>query len=103
MQPPLPIDARGSAVYQLTLSCNGAVRRANTQLLTYTKAGPSAPTMARATPATTLASPLSAEALNVSDLFPGETVVFPIGRLSPTLRELFSWCFAGPDAGNGAR
>ncbi len=101
---PLPTDARASAVYQLTLSCNGAVRRANTQLSTYTKAGPGAPMKARSTPgATTLASPLAAEALTVSDLFPGENVVFPIGTLSPTLRELFSWCFAGPDAGSGAR
>jgi hypothetical protein len=101
---PLPVDPRASAVYQLTLSCNGAVRRARTELLTYTKAGPDAPLIARASPTqTTLASPLSAETLNVSDLFPGERVVFPIGTLSPTLRELFSWCFAGTDAGNDAR
>ena len=101
---PLPNDARASAVYQLTLSCNGAVRRANTQLLTYTKAGPGAPTMERVTPAATIpASQLSADALNLSGLFPGENVVFPIGALSPTLRELFSWCFAGPDTGNGPR
>jgi hypothetical protein len=101
---PLPNEARASAVYQLTLSCNGAVRRAGTELSTYTKAGPDAPLMARATPAgTTLASPLSAETLKVSDLFQGESVVFPVGTLSPTLRELFAWCFAGPDSANGAR
>jgi hypothetical protein len=98
---PLPTDARSSAVYQLTLSCNGAVRRANVQLLTYTKAAPGVPLLPRSTPvAPSLASPLSADALNVRDLFPGEQVAFPIGRLSPMLRDLFSWCFAGPDAGN---
>jgi cytochrome c551/c552 len=101
---PLPTAARASAVYQLTLSCNGAVRRAATELSTYTKAAPDAPAIARATPAApTLASPLAAEALTVSDLFPGESVVFPIGTLSPTLRELFSWCFAAPDVKTGAR
>jgi hypothetical protein len=101
---PLPGDARASAVYQLTLSCNGAVRRAGTQLATYTKAGPGAPLKARTAAAkTTFASPLSDEALTVSDLFPGEKVVFPIGTLSPTVRDLFSWCVAGSEAGSGAR
>jgi hypothetical protein len=101
---PLPTDAHASAVYQLTLSCNGAVRRADTHLSTSTKAGPGAPMKARTTPAAaTFASPLSAEALTVSDLFRGEHVIFPIGMLSPTLRELFSWCFAGPDVGTSAR
>jgi mono/diheme cytochrome c family protein len=101
---PLPSDARASAVYRLTLSCNGAVRRATVQLSTYTKAGPDAPTLARTAPgAPTLAPLLSADTFGVNDLFPGEHVVFPIGTLSLPLRELFSWCFAGPDARNGAR
>jgi hypothetical protein len=101
---PSPVDSRASAVYQLSLSCNGAVRRAGIQVSTYTKAGSDAPAIARPTPtATTLAWPRAADTLKVSDLFPGESVVFPIGTLSPTLRDLFSWCNAAPDAGNGAR
>jgi hypothetical protein len=40
-----------------------------------------------------------ADVLTISNLFAGERVDFPLARLTPTVRRIFAWCFAGPPAG----
>ncbi|MGO9259878.1 MAG: hypothetical protein ACLQU1_26735 [Bryobacteraceae bacterium] len=41
------------------------------------------------------AMPLPAQTLTISNLFPGETVVFPFGGLTQTVRQALSTCFTG--------
>jgi hypothetical protein len=48
-------------------------------------------------PKLTVAMP--AKTLTVSNLFPGETVVFPFGGLTQTVRQALSTCFAEPSTG----
>ena len=43
--------------------------------------------------------PLPSHTLTIRNLFPGETVTFPFGQLSPTLREVLSTCVATKGAG----
>jgi hypothetical protein len=97
---PLGSDGRARAVYQLTISCSGAARRADVQLSTYTKAGPTAPLVARTlSTAPTFRWPTAEDKLDVN-VFPGERATFPLGALSPTVREVFSWCFADKRSNN---
>jgi hypothetical protein len=39
--------------------------------------------------------PLPSHTLTIRNLFPGETVSFPFGQLTPTLREILSTCVSG--------
>ena len=55
---------------------------------------------ARKTPLGLALAWTDSDTLNVNDVFPGERVAFPIGALSPTVREVFSWCFAATRAAN---
>ena len=48
----------------------------------------------------TVGLPLPAEALIISDLFPGETVAFPFAKLPKDAREEFQVCFSGTGQSN---
>ena len=45
--------------------------------------------------APTLATPVPQQSLTVTNLFPGETVVFPFGGLNPSVQQSLSACFSG--------
>jgi hypothetical protein len=97
---PVPGNAAALAVYELTVSCNGAVRRPDIQVATFTRASTQSPLMPRANSnAPKLEWPRSMDALSVSGMFPAEQVGFPLGTLSPTIRDIFSWCFESQSAG----
>jgi hypothetical protein len=46
-----------------------------------------------------LAMPLPEHTLTISDLFPGETVVFPFGDLPQAARQELATCFTGSGIG----
>lgn len=109
----------GAPVYRLTLTCNAASRQGEMQLAwspqpqtnrTFSVIADDQPgiphrvegqeNMGNGTAgssgraAALLSAPLAATTLTVKDLFPGETVVFPLGDLDRDVRQDLAGCFS---------
>src|SRR4051812_9802653 len=114
-------SATDSPLYRLTLECDMASHKGQIQL-TWSPAPQTSRTffvsadgntaiphnlegqgkmVGNGTPLTTglaaavLKAPLPENTLTIADLFPGETVVFPLGELDPVDRRQLAVCFAG--------